>query len=187
LVPNGPFEHVEQRCAWGEAATLSRAQQNGSKMAFVSGVKQGHFHPGVKGSLRSKDVASVRETLSQCRHKDYLCFQRNHPRLPLVCLTSSVFVVWLCSHSHATSSSETPLGRPIWSPRGVEHMISLPLKAWMRKGAALRFLCNLLACQTGGHGNRPSAANSLQECHCTLTPAPPRPPTARPRHDCFRK
>jgi hypothetical protein len=38
-------------------------------------VLQGRFHPGCKGSLHSKDIASVRETLRRCSHMYYLCFQ----------------------------------------------------------------------------------------------------------------
>jgi hypothetical protein len=37
--------------------------------------EQGHFHRGFKGSLHSKDIASVHETLTQYSHKDYLFFQ----------------------------------------------------------------------------------------------------------------
>jgi hypothetical protein len=48
----------------------ARIQQIGSKLASGPGVKQGHFHPGFRGSLHGKDVALVRESGRQCNHND---------------------------------------------------------------------------------------------------------------------
>jgi hypothetical protein len=56
---------------------MFRTQKNRSKTAQRwAWVETGHCDPGFRGSLHSKDIASVREKLRRFSHKDYLCFQR---------------------------------------------------------------------------------------------------------------
>jgi hypothetical protein len=54
------------------------------------------FHPGFKGSLHSKDVASVGEPLKHFSHMYYLCFQ-----LEVSFVTSLGMLHQLCVHGGA--------------------------------------------------------------------------------------
>jgi hypothetical protein len=72
-VTNETPEHLKWRGVL--AATLSRPQANGSKMASGPGVPQGHLPPWVSIFTDQQDVASVRETLGRLEHTHYLCLQ----------------------------------------------------------------------------------------------------------------
>jgi hypothetical protein len=117
------------------------------------------------------------KTLRRCSHKDYLRFQRKDSfAAPLGLLHQQCVHRWAMQTLTAMPQSALTHALEGHSDaQRVEQILAWSPKAGLRGGAAGLFLCSMLASQTWGHGNRRSAADSLQECYCTMNPRAPKP------------